>query len=149
MSTTLSVYQEAGWNWIVIIFIICMYCLLNIMLVWRREVYAACVPRAGHIESAYTTLVKNVQGRHHLESPRHKWDANNIKIGLKGGGIKVWIELMWLLRRTSGGPLWTWQWTIISVRVLWVVFYGGTAASGPGPHYRGSTITVISTHRTG
>jgi len=49
----------------------------------------ACVTRAGHTESVYTTLVKNVQGRHNLENSRHRWDANNIKIRLKGVGIKV------------------------------------------------------------
>jgi hypothetical protein len=66
------------------------------MIVWKREVqvYAACVTRVGHTESVYTTLVKNVQVRHQLESPRHRWDLNKIKIPLKGVGIKVWIDLM-------------------------------------------------------
>lgn len=53
----------------------------------------ACATRAGHTENVYTALVKNVQGRHQLESPRHRLDAN-IKIHLKGVGIRVWIDLM-------------------------------------------------------
>jgi len=52
------------------------------------------VTRAGHTESVCTTIVKNGQGRDQLESPRHRWDANNIKIRLRGVGIKVWIDLM-------------------------------------------------------
>ena len=34
------------------------------------------------------------QNRHQVESPGHRWDANNIKIPLKGVDIKVWIDLM-------------------------------------------------------
>jgi hypothetical protein len=37
----------------------CRFCLLNIMLVCRRKIYAVCVTRSGHTGSVYTTLVKN------------------------------------------------------------------------------------------
>jgi hypothetical protein len=48
-------------------------------------------------------LVRKPEGKRSLVKPRHRWEDDNIVMDLRGKwGSKVWTELIWLGKGTSG-----------------------------------------------
>lgn len=42
--------------------------------------------------------------------PRHRWE-DNVKMDIQKKRLGAWSGLVWLRRGSSGGLLWTWEWT--------------------------------------
>jgi hypothetical protein len=57
----------------------------------------------GEKGNVYSILVGKPERKRPLARPRHGW-VDNIKMGLRGYGM-VWIGLIWLRIRISGGLL--------------------------------------------
>jgi hypothetical protein len=70
----------------------------------RRMRWAVHVAWMGETRNAYRILVGKPEGNRQRRRPRHMW-VDNIKMDLRDG--MVWIGLIWLSIRTSGGLLWT------------------------------------------
>jgi hypothetical protein len=69
---------------------------------WRVR-WAGHAVRMGARRNAYRILMGKTEGKRPLGRPKCRWEAN-IKMDLREDGM-VWIGLIWLRVRTSGGLL--------------------------------------------
>jgi hypothetical protein len=80
------------------------------MIEWRRVRWAGHVARMMEKRNVLMISVGKPEGKRPLGRPRRRW-VDNIKMDLREIGCLVWTGLIWFRIGTSGGLLYTRQWT--------------------------------------
>jgi hypothetical protein len=70
----------------------------------RRMKCAGHVACMRELRNTYKILVGEPEGKRPLGRPMHRWE-DNIKIGLREKGWRMWIGFIWLRGGTGGGLL--------------------------------------------